>query len=267
VKKERPSFSSEAQLCEAFSEEMVKQGWVPYPETDGWDILLVGHGLQAGVEAKLKPSIGVLAQLSTRLDGRGAGPSYAVLLVPYSTGDFEVLATALGAVVYQPRLSRFPPWRGEKTAELGWPDLLNALQYAPALTFDRPAWVPPVAPDVVAGLPAPVRLTPWKIAALRLVARLELRGWVTVEDFREVGLNTSRWYHHWVEPSGTDRPQRWVRRAGVSLADEQHPRAFATLMERERELLAAPPLRVTTGAYVALPLLDHLQEIEENPCP
>jgi hypothetical protein len=55
-----PRFESEAALCEAYvtaiSTGHYKQGkgWTIYPETSGWDLLLVrGDGVQIGIEAKL----------------------------------------------------------------------------------------------------------------------------------------------------------------------------------------------------------------------
>lgn len=248
-------FASEAALCAAFAEEMRRQGWTPYPETSGWDLLLVGHGMQVGVEAKLKPSIGVLAQLAGRMSSeyREHGPNHAIVLVARISEDFVSVARALGALTVWPSEAR--RWNEEK-ARVEWPVLLYHLEHAEPLHFSAPAWVPEVMPDVAAGLPSPIRLTAWKLSALRLLARLDLRGHVTVNDFRELGLHTSRWYHHWLMPDGAGRPQRWVRRPGVPLADGQHPEAFATVLEQERHSMRsgeplAPPLR-------PLPLLDSL---------
>lgn len=232
-----PVYASEAELCAAFAAEMTRQGWAVYAETSGWDILLVGHGLQVGVEAKLRPSMGVLAQVAARMSSeyRKSGPAHAVVLVPGAPADFVNVARALGARVVWPTTEE--DWRTGESSVL-WPVLQHSLEHAQALHFEEPAWVPDVMPDVPAGASAPVRLTAWKLRALRLVARLEIRGWVTVHDFRDIGLHSSRWYNHWLLPDGNGKPQRWVRRPGVTLADGQHPAAFVTVLERERVALA-----------------------------
>lgn len=247
--KEHVDYKTEAELCAAFSEEMTRHGWACYTETSGWDILLVGHDIQVGVEAKLKPSMGVLAQPAGRMPSRHAdtGPSYAVVLVSRATAEFDAVVKALGAIALHPRVET--SWRTEKKT-VYWPNLLQELQYAEPLHFNGPAWVPEVMPDVAAGCSAPVRLTPWKVSALRLIARLEVRGYVTIADFRDLGLHPSRWYHFWLLPTPTPEretlfrkkgerlPQRWVRKPGVPLADAQHPQAFASTLEQERARMA-----------------------------
>lgn len=237
MSKPTPLFASEAALCAAFAEEVIRQGWTPYAETSGWDLLLVGHGLQVGVEAKIRPSLQVLAQCAGRMSNkwRAQGPAYAVVLVPHAPGDFVTVARAIGAEAIAPRLRE--DW-GTGKQRIEWPRLLHRLEHVEALHFEEPAWVPDVVPDVPAGASSPVRLTAWKLLALRLVARLlQIRGWVTVHDFRDIGLDSSRWYHHWLLPQGDDRPQKWVRKPGVALADAQHPTAFLTVLERETENL------------------------------
>jgi hypothetical protein len=52
-----------------------------------------------------------------------------------------------------------------------------------------PAPLPSYAPDVIAGAFAPVRLTPWKIKALKIAAPIELR---TRADFKHLGLDPRR---------------------------------------------------------------------------
>lgn len=250
VKSEHVEYKTEAGLCAAFSEEMTRQGWTCYPETSGWDILLVGHEMQVGVEAKLKPTMGVLAQVAGRMApiSMGRGPNYAVVLVSRAAGEFEAVVKALGAAIIHPRQDT--DWH-TKRKTVYWPNLLQKLDYATPLHFNEPAWIPDVMPDVAAGCSAPVRLTPWKVSALRLIARLEVRGYVTIADFRDLGLHPSRWYHFWLLPAPTPEretlfrkkgerlPQRWVRRPEVPLADAQHPRAFATILDRERARLAS----------------------------
>lgn len=42
--KRDPKFKTEADLCTAFCAAARDEGWVPYAETEGWDILLVHPG-------------------------------------------------------------------------------------------------------------------------------------------------------------------------------------------------------------------------------
>src|SRR6185312_7545021 len=67
--KRAPLFDTEAAMCAAFSEWAQGQGWTPYAETAGFDILLVhGDGTQIGVQAKLRFNTAVLAQILSGTD-------------------------------------------------------------------------------------------------------------------------------------------------------------------------------------------------------
>ncbi|MBA4913889.1 hypothetical protein H2N59_12065 [Pseudomonas aeruginosa] len=56
MKSQSPLVQSEAELCAAFIDEFNRvPGWTCYPETAGFDILVVHEdGRQIGVEAKLQ---------------------------------------------------------------------------------------------------------------------------------------------------------------------------------------------------------------------
>jgi len=235
---ERPTFASERALCEAFlAGAAVPDGWTAYPETDGWDILLIRDQVQVGVQAKLRPSLEVLAQAARPLrrwrDARG--PHYIAVLVPWTEGNFSDLAEILGLVVLRPWLRQHRGRDGEQV--LTWHPVSQAIAGLPPLHFEAPAWVPPVVPDVPAGVPSPVQLTEWKIRALRFMARLEVRGYVTVHDLRDFGMTSSLWYHRWLVPQEgpSQNPPRWVRKPGVALVDAQHPEIFAQFVQATRE--------------------------------
>jgi hypothetical protein len=240
MREKRPTFPSEAALCESFAASARADGWTVYPETSGWDLLLVKDGVQVGVQAKLRPNLDVLAQAIG--DGWAtAGPHYAAVLVPgdIRRDSFERVAKACGLIVIEPRWGRAKP-NADGTAALvaSWARFANLLERATPLHFDAPAWTPPDVPDLPAGVPCPVQLTAWKYQALRLLARIEVRGYATGADFKEIGLSRSRWYHDWLVPVGDHRPMRWVRAPGVRLADAQHPAEFAALVETTRAAFA-----------------------------
>src|SRR3546814_9584478 len=56
--------------------------------------------------------------------------------------------------------------------------------------------LPEYVPDVVAGIPSPIILSPWKIQAIKLAIILERRGWVTRADMRPLKLSPTIWTGH-----------------------------------------------------------------------
>lgn len=240
----RPAlFASEAMLCSSFAAAAGEQDWTVYPETSGWDLLLVKGEVQIGIEAKLRPSLHLLAQAYERagLDEpscRKRGPNYVGLLVPERDGELEMLARGFGFGVITPDVRG--AWSSQRAGcmeevearRVTWPDLDKRISHWQPQHFEKPAWLPPVVPTVAAGVPSPICLTEWKVRALRLLALLEVRGWVTIADLRHYGLAPSWWYHRWLVPG--EVKGRWVRRPGVILAQDQHPEAFAEMVERAR---------------------------------
>lgn len=257
-----PTFPSESALCESWAAAVRAEGWTVYPETSGWDLLAVREGTQVGVQAKLKANLDVLAQAVTS-DFATRGPHYAAVLVPHSSRPFHDVAVACRLLVIASRWR--DAWRLAGREVAGgpeWPRLADQIEHAAPLHFDIPEWVPPDVPDLPAGVPCPVQLTAWKYQALRLLARLAVRGYVTGKDFAEIGLSRSRWYHHWLVPApaepeapgdfrlnGERGPQRWVKKPGVRLADDQHPDVFATVLAAYVETLGS-----AQPSPVALPL-------------
>jgi hypothetical protein len=83
--------------------------------------------------------------------------------------------------------------------------------------------VPDYVPDVIAGAPAPVALTAWKVKAIRLAVLLEERA-VTRSDFKHLQLSPTVW----TGPNGylTRTPLGYV--AGDRMPDlrRQHPRNY-----------------------------------------
>jgi hypothetical protein len=83
----QPPFATEVALCSAFIACVDKRVWCPYPETAGWDILLVrrSDGFQIGIQAKLRLGLDVINQA---IESRGSwhstapGPDCRAVLVP-----------------------------------------------------------------------------------------------------------------------------------------------------------------------------------------
>ena len=193
--KTRHSFRSEAELCSAFLETFRREyaaKWVAYAETEGWDILLVRlkDGFQIGIQAKLTLNIAVINQCLTIGQSAGeAGPDCRALLVPASSGSSyrEVCQyiglTIISVLPQQARIEPKLPGPNSRSPHSPWHE------WWPIDRHPLPVYVP----DVIAGASAPVRLTPWKIKALKIAALIEVRGSVSRSDFKHVGLDPRRW--------------------------------------------------------------------------
>jgi hypothetical protein len=251
--KREAKFATEADLCAAFiawvkasagkwTYGVQTPAWTPYAETANWDILLVAaDGTQIGIQAKQRFNLKVLSQTlpATWEAWRDYGPDYRAILVPERDSDAECLCRALGLVMFAPssRDYRFlqdgPTWDFSPSLSMehhngGWH------YWSPRERCKLPEFVP----DVVAGASGPVQLTTWKVKALRLIARLELRGHVTREDFRLLGMDPRLWLgpRGWLL-SDPARPGLYTRGAALNI-DAQHPQVYAEVLEETRGLLA-----------------------------
>lgn len=254
-------FPTEAALCEAFVRDMRRMGgWTIYPETAGFDVLAVydATGHQLAVEAKLKLNAKVAQQILPsdymgHSDQGIAGPDFRAVIVPCitdaSAGIAEMLGI-LGVQVWAPTLSRDPEtdglchsFRSSLNRHGGVrPDrrLYDAAD-GDLFSWDK-AWhdwnpprrceLPSIVPSVRAGVPAPIRLTPWKIGALKVLADLEVDGYVTAKSVREHGIDPRRFCASdgWLEPLGGGR---W-RRGRIPSFDQQHPEAYAQVLAAAR---------------------------------
>lgn len=238
-------FESEAAMCAAYIRDAARLGWDAYPETGGFDIVLVHRKTkwQIGVEAKQQLNSHVICQAAEDLlrDWRGEGPDFRAVLVPNGgDGNLCTLAALSGIQVVRARgepdrhgwtkadwgrmVAFDPELPDQKYFEAGnagawfarnWP------QHAPARQIALPDYVP----DVIAGASSPVALTEWKIRAIKLCVLLGRRGFLTGADFKHFEVSISRWLQ-----SG------WLIRDGKRLvAGElpdfraQHPRNFVEI--------------------------------------
>lgn len=246
------AFATEADLCAAFiawvhatSGKDRTPALTCYAETAGWDILLVAaDGTQIGVQAKQRFNLKVLAQcLPERWEHwHDRGPDYRAVLVPEGDSSADDLCAALGLMLFRPtrfdrgfdRIQGFSPSLRLAEHSVGWH------YWSPRERCKLPEFVP----DVVAGASGPVQLTTWKVAALRIVARLDIRGYVTRADFRELQVDPRRWTGPggWIVPID-GKPGCFARGPGLDF-DQQHPKVYAEVLAETRERLAAEGLKL-----------------------
>jgi hypothetical protein len=229
-KTKKQGFKSEADLCSAFMESVKSEypgKWIPYAETEGWDILLVRvkDGFQIGIQAKLAFNIAVINQcLEHWYSPKEIGPDCRAVLVPrYQGSEFQSICQYIGLTI----IKVFPT--GPKRFEPKLPTMKHATQnphwheWSPLERHPLPCYTP----DVVAGAPSPVRLTQWKIKALRIAALLERRGSVLRSDFRYLGLDPRRWTARdgWLAAS----PMGYVPGRNTPNFPKQHPTVYAQI--------------------------------------
>jgi len=232
-------FATEAELCAAFISWTAREsasgrspGWTTYAETAGWDILLVAaDGTQIGIQAKQRFNMKVLQQAVPGAweAWRDDGPDYRAILIPTRDNDSANLCAALGLMLLWPTST----WQGETTFSPG----LDMVHHNGGWHWWSPrkrCELPDFIPDVVAGASGPMQLTKWKVQALRLVARLEIRGHVTRADFRVLGMDPRRWLgpQGWLL-SDPARPGEFTRAPGLDF-DQQHPTVYAQVLAETR---------------------------------
>lgn len=231
-KAEKP-FPTEAALCAAFIDSLDPRYWTPYPETQGWDILLVRKpdGFQIGIEAKLRMNTEVINQALDEYGSWSAaapGPDCRAVLVPSSAG-FDRICKYLALEIIEP-LGRveWGPKKGKWRFNPTLPDTLaahggtNWQEWAPASRCPLPAYVP----DVVAGSPSPIQLTDWKIKAIKLAVMIEKNGAVARADFRHLNLDHRRWLDgKWLRLDG----KVFVPGPGFPDFRKLHPRVYGEI--------------------------------------
>lgn len=226
-------WDSEAQLCDAFASWARKGGcgrepWTVYPETGGFDLLLVNKtGHQLGIEAKLSMNPRVCVQSLPSLYAGGEGPDWRGILVPKINGDLAELMKIHGVVIFTPALTHyrstqdFNPWLYKSDCNFNpWFDWNPVKRCA----------LPEMVPDVAAGVPSPVRMTQWKEAALKVLAHIEAHGFITAKQVKSYGVDSRRFCASdgWLISLGDGR---WGR-GNVPSFDKQHPTEYAVFLER-----------------------------------
>lgn len=237
-------FEKEADLCAAFIDWMKRKhpDVRVYSEWWNWDIFLVyPEGWQCGIQAKLRINAEVINQaVPSRWYGEHdeRGPDFRAILVPDARGSLARLAGLLGLEVFHPR-REYDYQRARHTNRwefVAWPgDGLQRVDWCPTERLP----LPPVETDSVAGSPCPVTLTPWKLAALDVLAELEVVGTVTTKRMRELGVNPSRWLSgRWLEP--TEVRGIWKRGERCPTLEREHPTAWAAALAKAQQAKFVP---------------------------
>lgn len=215
------------EFCDRVDRSYSRKRWTIYPETAGWDLLLVhSDGFQLGVEAKLTLNAKVIDQSLDRQHARynHDGPDFRAVLVP-TVGlqhHLERICAAIGINIIALRDDRY----GAKYVNLPINyDEHNWHNWCPAIRCPVPDYIP----DVRAGVAAPVKLTEWKIKAIKLMIVLERKGWVDRSDMRAIGISPSRWtdcYNGFLARGGAGQ---YVRFEGTPDYRVQHPDNYAQI--------------------------------------
>lgn len=249
----------EADLCAVFIREFNKlPEWTCYPEAAGFDVLVVhSDGRQIGVEAKLALNAKVADQILPHHyddNSEAPGPDYRMVIVSKitdaSAGIVKMLGR-LGVTVLLPRSS----WT--KDGDKFTFDLAHKLLEVSGRTpfYDRYMfdWNPPercqvpiMVTNLPAGVPAPVRLTPWKESALKVVALLRSQGFITAKQITGHGIGVTAWTQApgskpaWLA-KGAIRGT-WVETEHLPAFDKQHPEVYALAVEGIKTAQAASGL-------------------------
>lgn len=228
-------FAVEADLVAEFLRRLAvmdpDQKWTVYPETCGWDLLLVHEmGFQLGIEAKLTLNPKVVDQaLVGAFIQRPAwdGPDYRAVLVPSEGRQLHMAnickAIGIGIITVRP----------EGDGGFHWFDLPSDSQYCawpnwgPAERCPVPAYIP----RVTAGVAAPTQLSDWKVRAIKLLIILDRKGWVDRNDIKALGLSPTRWtcLYNGFLGRVDGKPVRYVRCARTPDYRSQMPENFAEI--------------------------------------
>lgn len=221
-------FKTEAELCAAFIEWIKRHdGMLYFSEWAGWDILVVfPDGAQLGIQAKLRLNAEVILQAHPdRWSWDFPGPDFRAVLVPISNAMSGV-ADRLGLEVLRPdHHGGFHPGLDGRD----WKHDGRWLDWNPSQRHE----LPDGPTDSIAGSPCPVTLTSWKLAALDVLAEIDVKGTIATKRMRELGVSPSRWLSgHWLE---SEKRGVWKRGPKCPKFDEQHPTAFARALEKARK--------------------------------
>lgn len=238
-------FKCEADLCALFIREFnALPGWTCYPEAAGFDVLVVhDDGRQIGVEAKLLLNAKVADQILPSLaDDLNCvpGPDHRMVIVSKISDANAGIAKMLdrqGVHVLHPfstdgitfsfRIDR----HGVDRAPIPLFSEQHLFDWNPPVRCQ----VPMVVCDLPAGVAAPIKLTPWKEAALKVIALLRKQGFITNKQIAEHGIGTG----YWTQPKfgqqawltkGTVQGS-WLETEHMPPFDKQHPEAYSIAVQ------------------------------------
>lgn len=237
-------YATEADLVAEFLRRLTlmdrNQKWTAYPESSGWDLLLVHDaGFQLGIEAKLTLNPKVVDQaLIGAFTQRPAwdGPDYRAVLVPSEGRQLHMSnickAIGLGVITVKPEVDGSFHWLDLPTNSeyCAWPN------WGPVVRCPVPDYVPKVA----AGVQSPTLLSDWKVRAIKLLIILDRKGWIDRNDLKALGLSPTRWTCAYNGFLGRvpGKPARYVRSNQTPDYRAQMPENFAEI-EADAENWAA----------------------------
>lgn len=204
-------FKTEADLCAAYI-ATVPEDWIVYPETGGFDMVLVhkATSVQIAIEAKLRLNAKVVCQVMDSVVDTGArgAPDFRAVLVDSCSQEFIRICSRLGITVLTlappKRLSRshtpapmtewvpsprLPVARRLSDPQPGWFHEANWHDQAPISRIDLPDYVP----EVAAGVKSPKILSHWMIKAFRVCAWVERHGAIKRTHFKALGISPTMW--------------------------------------------------------------------------
>jgi hypothetical protein len=268
-----PIFETEASMCDRFVDVIrngknTKDKWDVYCEHADWDLLLVHKetGTQIGLEAKLKLNAKVLSQCISR--NYNTGPDYRAVLVPsdgLQNHFIELARYMLIPIVVVSKNNDRGSWyhishngyhihmQSSAFPENDTPDVYWEERYwHPLLPVER-LKVPEFASHHGAGNAAPIRMTEWKVSAIKLLIILERRGFVTRADMKALKLSPTRWTDGWTGFLILDRENGgWIKCRRTPDLKGQSPTSWAEIEAKHDEWFKA----LQIPEHLKLPLLD-----------
>ena len=228
----------ETDLCNELIQMAEEAGWTCYPETCNFDIVLVRDGIQIGVEAKLRLNMEVVAQALKRCGSFRVprSPHFRAVLVPWGKAGFQNILVPLRilCLVGAPREKQLFRRRSWRNNVLFCNEILEEYKGFLWTAGDRLV-LPEFIPKVAAGVPSPIKLTPWKVKMLRVIAETLNTGYITTKQAKKdfgvdlrIAINLGwfthngcigRSYRYELNDEATDRP------------DQQHPEVFEQILK------------------------------------
>lgn len=212
-------FETENELCKAFQEWAAVKRWTCYPETDGWDLLVVDqHDQRLGIQAKLKDGPLTVSQAMECMANGSA--HVGAILMPEVGDSVRRLCKVANLLVIVPV---------GKADEDGFVAFDMRLPKLKATELKPRKALPRFVPEVPAGVPSPRKLTAWTEKELRLEVLFHRRGgWVNTKDFQRVGLRTNQ-LPGWLCRTRSNHFEQVI---ASDLPSKHHPKAFK-LAEKE----------------------------------
>ncbi|SDR11298.1 hypothetical protein SAMN04515695_2832 [Pseudovibrio sp. Tun.PSC04-5.I4] len=250
--KQKATFASESDMCAHFI-KLLPEEWIVYPEWANWDILLIrkSDGLQIGVEAKLRLSAKVISQAGESAhEVDQPGPDCRAVLIPKGSNlDFQPVCKLLCLQIIEiesPESKRLST-KHWYHPNLPKPGRASSAGYFKEFYPQSRHLLPEIVPAVPAGKSSPIKLTPWKIKAIKLDVLLKRHGVVTRKIFKALGLSTTLFLYS---------DKKWMQRCQPKGAWERGPN-FPDLQKGCEENYEELEKRYTTWSKT-LPL--------EEPC-